>query len=98
MAGTSSSHIFSYSGYQCLSVSGGEVQWPPDGSGFRLQPTKPNSLTQRSSSAMQFEGGTPGDCGSWHTPMKFSGYSEHTRWISSLLTCDQTRLVSASSM
>ncbi len=34
---------------------------------------KPSSFTQRSSSATQFAGATPGDCGSWHTPTKFFG-------------------------
>ena len=51
MAGTSSSTIFSYSGNQYSSVSGGDVHHAPDGSGFRLQPTKPSSVTQRSSSS-----------------------------------------------
>jgi len=63
MAGTSSSTIFSYIGYQCRSVSGGEVQWPPDGSGFKLHPMNPSSVTQRSSSAALFTGATPGDWG-----------------------------------
>ena len=44
MAGTSSSHIASYSGHHERSHSGGPVQNPPDGSGFRLQPTNPISL------------------------------------------------------
>src|SRR5213596_2387959 len=79
IAGTSSSTSFSYNGYQYRSVSGGAVQWPPDGSGFRSQPMKPSSLTDRSSSAMQVPGGTPGDCGSWHTPTKLPGYKVHTR-------------------
>ena len=42
MAGTSSSTIFSNRGYQYRSVSGGEVHFPPLGSGLRLQPTKPS--------------------------------------------------------
>ena len=33
-------------------MSGGAVQWPPDGSGFRLQPMNPSSFTARSSSPM----------------------------------------------
>ncbi len=93
MAGTSSSTIFSYSGYQCRSVSGGEVQWPPEGSGFKLQPMNPSSLTQRSSSAALLTGATPGDCGNWQTPTKFSGYSDTTRWIRSLQAWVQRRLV-----
>ena len=56
--------IFSYNGYQWRSVSGGEVQFPPEGSGFRLQPMNPSSLTQRSSSAALLTGTIPGDCGS----------------------------------
>src|ERR1700730_15196239 len=75
MAGMSSSTIFSYNGYQWRSVSGGEVQFPPEGSGFRLQPMNPSSLTQRSSSAALLTGTTPGDCGNWQTPTKFSGYN-----------------------
>jgi hypothetical protein len=77
IAGTSSSTIFSKNGYQDRSVSGWAVQCPPDGSGFRLQPTKPNSFTHRSSSAMELATGTPGDCGSWQTPAKVSGNSPH---------------------
>src|SRR5437868_3678115 len=50
-------------GYQCLSDSGGELQCPPEGSGFRLMPTLPYSLTHFSSSGMQVRGSTPGDCG-----------------------------------
>src|SRR5579859_2979203 len=93
MAGTCSSHIFSYIGYQYRSVSGGEFQWPPDGSGFKLHPMKPSSFTQRSSSATELSSDVPGDCGSWHTPTKFVGYRFVTRWIKSLQTCDQCRLV-----
>ena len=43
---------------------GGAVHRPPDGSGFRLQPMKPSSLTQRSSSLMQLASTSPGVCGS----------------------------------
>src|SRR5262249_48620000 len=68
MAGTSSSQSFSYTGYHHLSVSGGSENLPPEGSGLRLQPTKPNSCTQRSSSGMTPRGSTPGDCGNWQTP------------------------------
>ncbi len=95
MAGTSSSTSFSYSGYQCRSVSGGAVQWPPEGSGFRFAPMKPSSLTQRSSSRALWAGGTPGDCGSMHTPTKFFGYRPTTRAIRSLLICDHSRLVAS---
>jgi hypothetical protein len=62
-----------------LSVSGGAFHMPPDGSGLRLQPTKPSSLTQRFSSAIEVSGVTPGVCGSWHTPTKFFGKSSQTR-------------------
>src|SRR3954466_6570589 len=93
MAGTSSSTIFSYSGYQWRSVKGGEVQWPPDGSGFRLHPMNPRSRTQRSNSAALLAGGTPGDCGNWQTPTKLSGYKPQTRLIRSLQTRDHSRLV-----
>ena len=51
---------------------------------------------QRSSSPMQLSGGTPGVCGNWHTPTKFSGNSSQTRWIRSLQCCVQCRLVTAS--
>ena len=37
----------------------------------------PSSFTQRSSSAALFAGATPGDCGSWQTPTKLSGYRSH---------------------
>ena len=73
IAGTSRSTSFSYSGYHHSSPSDGDTPMPPLGSGFRLHPTKPNSVTHRSSSSMQFLGLTPGDCGSWHTPVSLSG-------------------------
>ena len=56
---------------------------------------KPKSLTQRSSSSQLSFGGTPGDCGSAHTPTKRSGYSVQARWIRSLLTSVQWRLIFA---
>ena len=56
---------------------------------------KPRSFTQRSSSAALLAGGTPGDCGNWHTPTKFSGYNPHTRWIRSLHTRLHSRLVAS---
>src|SRR5687768_3536220 len=93
MAGTSSSQSFSYTRYHHLSVSGGSEHFPPEGSGVRLQPTKPNSSTQRSSSRMTPRGSTPGDCGSWQTPTKFSGYNWQTRWIISLQCSVQCLLV-----
>src|SRR6476646_3809732 len=71
-------------GYQCRSDSGGEVQWPPEGSGFRLMPTLPYSRTHFSSSGMQVAGSTPGDCGSIATGTKWSGKSCDTRKHSSL--------------
>src|ERR1700685_380754 len=95
MHGTSSSIIFSYSGNHDLSVLGGELKSPPDGSGLRLQPMKP-IFTQRSSSAAECFGSAPGDCGSWHTPMKFCGNSETTRAIRSLQICDHSRLTLSS--
>jgi hypothetical protein len=55
-------------------------------------------LTQRSSSAAEFFGATPCDCGSWHTPMKFFGYSETTRAIRSLQICDHSTLTLSSPM
>src|SRR5215471_8226238 len=93
MAGTFNRTISSYNGYQYRSVRGGSVQYPPDGSGFRLQATNPSSSTARRSSGIQLDGGTPGDCGSWQTPTKFQGNNPHTRWIRSLETSAQTRLV-----
>src|SRR5438105_7734669 len=71
-------------GYQCLSDSGGELQCPPEGSGFSLMPTLPYSLTHFSSSGMQVRGSTPGDCGSIATGTKWSGNSLLTRKHSSL--------------
>src|SRR4029077_6913935 len=38
----------------------------------------------------------PGDCGSWHTPTKFFGYSAQTRAMRSLQCCDQWTLVVSS--
>jgi len=84
MAGTSSSTIFSKIGYQYRSVSGGEVHFPPLGSGLRLQPTNPSSSTQRSSSATDDFSPAPGDCGSWQTPMNVAGNSPTTRAMRSL--------------
>src|SRR5438128_8398068 len=66
---------------------------PPDGSGFRLQPMKPNSLTHLSSSPIEWAIGTPCGCGGWQTPTKFCGYSSHTRWMRSLQCSVQCRLV-----
>ena len=57
---------------QQVAVSGGAVQWPPDGSGFRFAPMKP-IFAQRSSSFTLPATGAPGDCGSMHTPTKFFG-------------------------
>ena len=91
MAGTSSSVIFSKMGYQYRSVSGGEVHHPPLGSGLRLQPTNPSSVTQRSSSATDASSGAPGDCGSWQTPMNVSGNSPATRAMRSLHARAQAR-------
>ncbi len=71
-------------GYQWRSVSGGLVQWPPEGSGLRLMPTAPYSLTHFSSSGMQVAGSTPGLCGSMATGTKLSGNRVETRWHSSL--------------
>ena len=48
-------------GYQYGSDSGGEVQWPPEGSGFRFTPTNPYSTMQRSSSARHVRVSTPED-------------------------------------
>ncbi len=45
---------------------------------------KPSSLTQRSSSPIEWAMSTPGDCGSWHTPTKVSGNRSTTRLIRSL--------------
>ena len=55
-------------------------------------------LTQRSSSAAECAGFAPGDCGNWHTPMKFFGNSETTRAIRSLQICDHSRLTLSSPM
>ena len=56
---------------------------------------KPSSLMQRSSSGTQLAEAMPGVCGNWQTPTKFSGYSVHTRWITSLQISVQKRLVVA---
>src|SRR4029450_2649838 len=87
---------FSYSGYHHLSVKGGELKYPPDGSGLRLQPTKPSSLTQSSGSLAGFFGATLSDCGSWQTPMKFFGNSVTQRWIRSLQICVHSMLTDSS--
>jgi len=84
IAGTSSSHIVSYSGNQYSSVSGGELQKPPAGSGFRLHPRKPSSLTHRMSSATHGVSDPPGTCGSWQTGAKLAGNSRVTRCTRSL--------------
>src|SRR5215210_73891 len=85
----SCSTIFSKIGYQWRSDSGGDVQCPPEGSGFRLMPTKPYSLTHFSSSGMHVLGSTPGDWGSIAAPTKLSGKSWLTRAQSSLQIADQ---------
>ena len=73
IAGTSSSHIASYSGQNERSSSGGPVQYPPLGSGLRLQPMNPISSTHRRSSRTDESIGAPGDCGNWHTGAKLAG-------------------------
>ena len=83
-------------GYQYWSVSGGAVQYPPLGSGLRLQPTNPSSRTQRSSSAMDAFRSAPGDCGSWQTPMNVSGNSPATRAMRSLQARDHSTLTRSS--
>ena len=67
IAGMSSSAIFSYTGYHHSSNNGGSVQKPPVGSGLRLMPMNPNSLTMRSISSRVFFGFTPGNWGSMPT-------------------------------
>ena len=47
---------------------------------------------------MQFSGETPGVCGSWQTPMKFSGNSVQTRWMQSFDARDHSRLTLPSPM
>jgi hypothetical protein len=85
-------------GYQALSVSGGEVQCPPDGSGLRLIATLPYCVTHFSSSGMQVFGSTPGDCGSIAAGMKLSGKSSPTRKQSSLQMAAQVDETSKSPM
>src|SRR5215213_8080457 len=75
-------------GYQCRSDRGGEVQCPPEGSGFRLIPIKPYSLMHFSISGMHVLGSTPGDCGNIAAPIKLSGKSWLTRAQSSLQIAD----------
>ena len=96
IAGTSSSTIASYSGNQYGSVSGGEVQKPPDGSGLRLHPTKPSVSTQRRSSATTSSRAPSGVCGSWHTAAKLSGKRPTTRATRSLLALAQATAVAGS--
>src|SRR6185437_16420104 len=98
MAGMSYSTIFSYMGYQERSDRGGAVQWPPDGSGFRLMPTAPYCSTHFSSSGMQVAGSTPGDCGSMAAIANESGKSCATRWHSSLQIAAQVLETSKSPM
>ncbi len=63
--GTSSSTIFSQSGYHHSSPKEGvKGSTPPAMSGFMLHDTNPRSLTHLSSSSTQFLGPTPGDWGS----------------------------------
>jgi hypothetical protein len=57
-------------GVPVRSLSGGLVQWPPDGSGFRLMATLPYCSTHFTSSGMQVAGSTPGLCGSMAAGMK----------------------------
>src|ERR687895_2755661 len=91
--GTSSSTIFSHSGYHhSLPTDGVSGSRPPATSGLTLQLTKPNSLTQRSSSSTHSFGPTPGDCGSWQTGEIFSGQSFAMRAIRSLHASVQYRL------
>src|SRR5450830_181269 len=85
-------------GYQWRSDSGGLVQWPPEGSGFRLMPTLPYCSTHLTSSGMQVAGSTPGDCGSMAAGMKWSGNSSLTRKHSSLQMAAQVDEVSKSPM
>ncbi len=96
IAGTSSSTIASYTGYQLRSVRGGELQCPPLGSGLRLQPMNPSSSTQRRSSATDPSTGAPGDCGSCATPMNRSGNRVVTRWTRSLHRRAHSRLTASS--
>src|SRR5918999_4722625 len=93
--GTSSSTIFSHSGYHhSLPTEGVNGSRPPATSGLTLQPTTPNSLTQRSSSSTHSLGPTPGDCGSWQTAEILSGNIFATRAIKSLHASLQYRLTS----
>ena len=85
-------------GYQWRSDSGGLVQWPPDGSGFRLMPTLPYCSTHFTSSGMQVAGSTPGLCGSIAAGMKWSGKSWLTRKQSSLQIAAQVLLTWKSPM
>src|SRR5258706_3771764 len=83
--GMSSATSFSDGGYHhSLATDGVSGSRPPAGSGLTLQPTKPISLTQRSSSSIHSFGPTPGDCGSWQTGEIFSGQRLATRAIRSL--------------
>src|SRR5688500_14565907 len=72
--GTSSATIFSYSGYQNRSPSGG-VSTPlhSPGSGLSRQPTNPCSLTHFSRYGTTAFGLTPGVSGSPQTPRKVFG-------------------------
>ena len=56
---------------------------PSLGSGLTSTPTKPSSLTQRSSSSSQSLGSVPLTWGSAPTPRKRSGRLSHTRWMTS---------------
>ena len=53
------------------------------------------SFARRSSSGMQFFGGTPGCCGSWPTGAKLSGSSVQMRWIRSLRHRDHSMPVAS---
>src|SRR5262249_49716850 len=96
MPGTSSSTIFSHSGYHhSLPRDGVNGSTPPDTSGLMLKPTKPHSCTQRSISSRQFCGPTPGVCGNCPTGENCCGNSLQTRPIRSLFASVQYRLISS---
>ena len=97
IAGTSSATIASYSGYQYGSVSGRDVQNPPDGSGLSRQPTKPSSPTHRRSSSTESAIPPLGVCGSWHAAAKCVGNRPATRCTRSLLARAQARATAGSS-
>ena len=66
---------------ESMKISDDQIRDSLEGAQLKFQRERGTDLTIFSprASAMELLGGTPGDCGSWHTPTKLSGYSVQTR-------------------